>query len=872
MNSIYNMSIGEVIDKVQTSLDGMTEEEAAKRRGQYGYNQLKETKKKSIIQVFLSQFTDFLVIILLAAATISLFLKDFKSAIVILSVTVLNAILGTIQHVKAEKSLESLKALSSPTARVLRNGNQVEIPSREVTVGDILFLEAGDYVSADGRIIENSSLQTNESSLTGESVSVVKTSEQIEAHDVAIGDRKNMVFAGSLITYGRAMVVVTGIGMETELGKIAFLLDAAQEKKTPLQVTLDKFSKKLAVVIFALCVLIFVLNVVRGYGRVESFMFAVALAVAAIPEALSSIVTIVLAIGTQKMAKENAIVRKLQAVEGLGSVSVICSDKTGTLTQNKMVAEKIYVDTKVIDIKDLDVQNPLQRRIIEMSVLCNDAVTTEAHIIGDPTELALVDMAEHHKLDELELRETYPRLSEVPFDSDRKLMSTLNDFDGELIMITKGAVDVIVQRIQEIATANGTRAIERKDLENIEQRNRELSQSGLRVLAFGYKAFAEKRDLHTEDESDLVFIGLVAMVDPPREESEQAVEDCINAGIKPVMITGDHKITAAAIAKQIGIVKEDQEVVEGSEIERLTDEQLKQKVRDISVYARVSPEHKIRIVKAWQSLGNVVAMTGDGVNDAPALKQADIGVAMGKVGTEVAKDASAMILTDDNFATIIKAISNGRSIYANIKNAVRFLLSGNTAGILAVLYTSLARLPLPFTAIHLLFINLLTDSMPAIALGLEPHNKDVMLEKPRDINRPLLTKTFMSHILLEGIVIAAGTVAAFYYGMDKGGAALGSTMAFAVLTLARLIHGFNCRSSLPIVKINLTSNKYQWLALALGSILLGAVLTVEPLKSIFDVEHAVINELGVIVLLAFCPLLIIQMTKMIAYGFKRTNV
>ncbi len=870
MNSIYNKTEEEIMDKVQAGFDGLTEEEADIRRLRDGYNELKEIKKKSIVKVFLSQFTDFLIIILLCAATISLFLKDIKSALVIVSVTVLNAVLGAVQHVKAEKSLESLRSLSSPTARVLRNGNKIEIPSREVVVGDILFLEAGDYISADGRIIENFSFQTNESSLTGESVSVVKSADKIAKSNVAINDRNNMVFTGTLGTYGRAVVVVTSIGMDTELGKIASLLEAAKVKKTPLQVTLDKFGKKLAAAIAALCALIFLLNVVRGYDMIESFMFAVALAVAAIPEALSSIVTIVLAIGTQKMAKENAIVRKLQAVESLGSVSVICSDKTGTLTQNKMVVEKIYLDSMLIDIENLEMKDTLQRKILEMSLLCNDAVTTEAQAIGDPTELALVHMGEYHKVDEDDIRKMHPRLSEVPFDSERKMMSTLNNINGEFVMITKGAVDVIIKRVSRIATKDGVKPILKNDLKDIEYTNRELSKEGLRVLAFCYKILPGNKVLSIEDESDLVFIGLGAMVDPPRKESKQAVEDCINAGIKPVMITGDHKITAAAIAKHIKIVRDDSEVIEGCELERLTDEQLKKRVGRISVYARVSPEHKIRIVKAWQDLGNVVAMTGDGVNDAPALKQADIGIAMGKVGTEVAKDASSMILTDDNFATIVKAISNGRSIYTNIKNAIKFLLSGNTAGILTVLYTSLVHLPLPFTAVHLLFINLLTDSLPAIALGLEPHSKDVMREKPRDIKKPMLTKSFIFNILTEGSIIAASTITAFYYGMNKGGAGLGSTMAFSVLALARLIHGFNCRSRLPIYKIGVFSNRYQWLALTAGSILLALVLAVRPLQKIFDVEHMVINELEVIIALACCPLLIIQMIKIIAFRIKNS--
>jgi Ca2+-transporting ATPase len=813
--------------------------------------------------VFFAQFADFLVIILLIAAGVSLMLQDIKSASVIFVVTIINAILGTVQHIKAEKSLESLKALSAPVARVLRDGSKIEIPSREVVVGDILFLEAGDFISADGRILENFSLQVNESSLTGESVSVLKFETKIEEKDVTLGDRKNMVYSGSLVTYGRAVVIVTAIGMETEIGKIASLLQSAKEKKTPLQVNLDKFGKKLAFAIIALCALVFALNVFRGYGVGESFMFAVALAVAAIPEALSSIVTIVLSIGTQKMAKENAIVRKLQAVESLGGVSIICSDKTGTLTKNIMEVKKVFVNSQIVEVDKINIQDSMERSIVEMGILCNDAITENGQSIGDPTEIALVNMGEKYQLDEAELRTTYPRLSEIPFDSDRKLMSTLHYLDGEYTIITKGALDVILGRAKQIVTKNGIKSIKKSDISDIEYINKQLSKDGLRVLAFAYRKIDSQRSLTLSDENELVFAGMVAMMDPPRDESRIAVSECMKAGIKPVMITGDHIITASAIAKQIGILNSENEAMEGFNLDKMTDDSLREMVDKVSVYARVSPEHKIRIVRAWQEKGHVVAMTGDGVNDAPALKQADIGIAMGRVGTEVAKDASSMVLTDDNFATIVKAVSNGRSIYANIKNSIQFLLSGNMAGILAVLYASVAHLPLPFSAVHLLFINLITDSMPAIALGMEPQNKDVMKEKPRNMNEPILSMNFLIEIILEGAVIGAAAMMAFYYGWNKNGVALGSTMAFATLSLARLFHGFNCRSKQPLYKIGLFTNKFQWIALVVGGLLLLGVLTIEPLRNIFKVEDSVIYELHMIPVFAVFPLVVIQGFKSI---------
>ncbi|PRR73713.1 cation-translocating P-type ATPase [Clostridium thermopalmarium] len=861
MKEAYKKSAQEVMESLKVTSEGLNNEEVEKRRKEQGFNELNEGKKKNTLQVFGEQFKDLLVIILLGAAVISMFLGNEESALVIFSVVILNAILGTAQHIKAEKSLSSLKALSAPIARVLRNGEKVEIPSREVVVGDILYLEAGDYVSADGRIIENFSLQVNESSLTGESESVVKTEEVIDGDNVSIGDMKNMVFAGSFVTYGRAAAVVTNIGMDTEIGKVASLLENTKQKKTPLQISLDDFGKKLASIILIISALIFILNMYRGYEVIDSFMFAVALAVAAIPEALSSIVTIVLALGTQKMAKENAIIRKLQAVESLGSVSVICSDKTGTLTQNKMTAKKIYIDEKIMDIENLDLSNTMEKKLVLMSLLCSDAISGEDKEIGDPTEIALTNLGRKYNLREIDVREMYPRICEIPFDSDRKLMSTVHKIENQITMITKGALDVILERAVKICTSDGVRELTYKDKEEIKKVNENFSKKGLRVLAFAYRNLNENKEITLKDEEDLIFVGLISMIDPPREESQKAVAECISAGIKPIMITGDHKITASAIAKQIGILKNEDEAMEGYELDRLSDEELKEKVDKVSVYARVSPEHKIRIVRAWQEKGNVVAMTGDGVNDAPALKQADIGISMGITGTEVAKDAASMVLTDDNFATIVKAISNGRNIYNNIKNSIKFLLSGNTAGIMAVLYAALVSLPNPFAAVHLLFINLLTDSLPAIALGLEPHKSSVMEGKPRNINKSILSKDFVYEIVVEGFLIAACTMIAFKLGLQSGNTNIASTMAFATLCMARLFHGFNCRSRESIFKIGIFSNKYAWIAFGIGTLFLNSVLLFEPLRGIIQVEKLTVNQYAAFYVLAFIPFTVIQLYK-----------
>lgn len=871
MEKFFSKASNDVLKNFNVTKEGLTDKQVAESIEKNGYNELTEKKKKSLLLVFLEQFKDLLVVILIIAGILSIITGNVESTIVIFAVIILNAILGTVQHVKAEKSLDSLKALSSPNAKVIRNGIKLEIPSREVVPGDILILEAGDLVVADGRIIENFSLQVNESALTGESESVNKFEDIINKEEVALGDQKNMVFSSSLVTYGRALVIVTSTGMNTELGKIATLMDETKEKKTPLQVSLDDFSKKLAIIILVICVLVFGLSVYRETPIVDSLMFAVALAVAAIPEALSSIVTIVLALGTQKMAKENAIIKKIKAVESLGCVSIICSDKTGTLTQNKMTTRKIYADGELFDSENFNLENDIHNSLMRASILCNDSTSVDGKEIGDPTEVALVNLAHKYSLVEGKVRNTYKRLKEIPFDSDRKLMSTLHKIDNKYILYTKGALDVLLERTTHIKTSNEVRKINEEDKKKILDNNRYLSENGLRVLAFAYKEIDSDRELSLDDENDFTFLGLISMIDPPRVESSEAVRDCIMAGIKPIMITGDHKITATAIAKQIGIFKNGDMAIDGLELNKMSDEELKEKLPNISVYARVSPEHKIRIVKAWQEKGEIVAMTGDGVNDAPALKQADIGVAMGITGTEVSKDAASMILTDDNFATIVKSIANGRNVYANIKNSIKFLLSGNMAGIISVLYASLMALPVPFKAVHLLFINLLTDSLPAIAIGMEGSRKDILKEKPRNSKESILTKDYMIQIGAEGLLIAIFTLIAFYIGLQSNNKLVPATMAFSTLCLARLFHGFNCRGKQSIFKLGLFSNKYSIYAFVTGLVLFNSVLFIPPLQKLFEIAPLNRTLVAYIYILAFMPTLFIQIYKVFTKDFDIKN-
>lgn len=865
----WNYSTQELLQKFDVTEQGLNNARVEETRRQTGENILQEGKKKSTLEVFLGQFCDLLVVILIIAAIISMFSGNVESTIVILLVLIMNAVLGTVQHIKAQRSLESLKQLSAPNAKVIRNGVKQEIPSREIVPGDIVMLEAGDMIVADGRILHNYSLQVNESSLTGESTNVEKTDMVIEGK-AALADRVNMVYSGSLVTYGRAQVLVTGTGMKTELGKIAGLMNAAKERKTPLQESLDKFSGRLAMLIMIICAVVFCLCIYRKMTILDSLLFAVALAVAAIPEALGSIVTIVQAFGTQKMAKENAIIKDLKAVESLGCVSVICSDKTGTLTQNKMTVQQIYIDGKVYEPKELDITDQTQRYLLYDAVLTNDSSIVEGKGIGDPTEYALLEMFRNIRVESSELfgsagiyedilRKSMDRMEEVPFDSDRKLMSTKYSLHGVPTILTKGAVDVLLDRCTSVRYSDGIRPMTESEKEKIRKQNRIFSENGLRVLSFAYKESDEPLSVDTE--YNFIFLGLISMVDPPRPESVEAVADAKKAGIRPVMITGDHKITAVAIAKRIGIFEDGNIALTGEELDALTDAELDDRITKISVYARVSPENKIRIVEAWQRKGNIVSMTGDGVNDAPALKKADIGVAMGITGTEVSKDAAAMILSDDNFATIIKAVANGRNVYRNIKNAILFLLSGNTAGVFSVLYTSIMGLPVPFAPVHLLFINLLTDSLPALAIGMEPADERLLDEKPRDPKTGIMTRDFIMTMIAEGILIAVVTMTAYHIGI-AGNPAKASTMAFATLTMARLFHGFNCRSKESIFEIGLGSNKYSLYAFAAGVCLLALVIFVPFLHSVFSVENLSATAIAQIIGLSFIPTVIIQLVKL----------
>ena len=802
----YKQKYIESIETLKSNINGLSSDEAKKRLEEHGYNELKEGDKVPTWKLFLESFKDPLVIILLIAALVQIFLGEVVECVIIFIVIILNSILGVTQTKKAEGSLESLKKLSAPKAKVIRDNQKQTIEGRELVPGDIVILEAGDYIPADGRIIEAQTLKIVEGMLTGESEPVLKHSEKID-EEVGIGDQKNMVFSGSLVVYGRGTFVVTSTGMNTEMGKVANLLETAENKQTPLQQKLDEFSKKLGGLIIVIAALIFIIQVVRSFMSdvdipkakiiADSFMFAIVVAVAAIPEALSSIVTIVLSVGTNDMAKKQAIIRKLPAVETLGSTSVICTDKTGTLTQNKMTVVDFYMyETSKEDMSTQNINYSYQSKTLTVaSAICNDSnINNEGKEIGDPTEVALIKFANSRNLDYNTLRDRYNRLSEIPFDSDRKLMSTVNNIHGNVYMFTKGAPDVVFSRCKYAMVDGDTVDINDDILNSYRSMNEEFSNKSLRVLAFAIKDVEDDNFVPSlEDEVDMTLVGLMAMIDPPREEVYEAVREAKSAGIKTVMITGDHKTTAAAIAKDIGIMDEGDIALTGQELDSLTDEELDEKLEHIPVYARVSPENKIRIVRAWQKKGKITAMTGDGVNDAPALKQADIGIGMGS-GTDVAKDAAAMILVDDNFATIVNAVEVGRTVYKNIKKSITYLFAGNFAGILAILFAVFANWANPFTTLQLLFINLITDSLPAISLGFEKPEKNIMTKAPRDPNESILAGGTIQAVLFRGTIIGIVVIIAQFIGRQIS-PYVGTAMAFSTITLCRILQTLPARSN-----------------------------------------------------------------------------
>ncbi|MBS9775653.1 MAG: cation-translocating P-type ATPase [Fusobacterium sp.] len=852
-----------LFEEYKTNINGLTKEEVEKRKKEYGENKFFEKEKDGTLKIFLNQFKDSLVIILIIASIISFFSGNKGSTFVIILVLIVNSLIGTVQTIKAQKSLESLKKLSSPKCRAIRNGETLEIDSKDLVIGDIVLIEAGDIVPADGRIVENFSLLVNENSLTGESNSIEKTDKILEDENLALGDQINMVFSGSLVNYGRAKILITATAMNTELGKIANLLESTEESTTPLQKALDTFGKKLTLGIVIVCIFIFGIYIYYGHSILESLLLAVALAVAAIPESLNPIITIVLSLETEKLSKENAIVKELKSIEALGSISVICSDKTGTLTQNKMTVKKVFINDDLIEADNLKLTNENILLLLKSCVLCSDATDT----IGDPTETALVNLAQKYNYSFQNLRLTNERLQEIPFDSVRKLMSTVykDDKKKQNIILTKGAFESLINKFDYYVDENYN-LVKMTDeyLEKLEKIYTYMASDGLRVLTFAYKYLDQNKNITVDDENNYIFLGFVGMIDPPREESKIAVQKCIRAGIKPIMITGDHKITAQTIAKQIGIFKEKDRVVEGIELEKMSDEELENCVEEISVYARVSPEHKIRIVNAWQKRGKICAMTGDGVNDAPALKKANIGIAMGITGTEVSKNAASIILADDNFSTIVRAIITGRNVYRNIKNSIGFLLSGNTAAIISVLYATFANLPIIFTPVQLLFINLLTDSLPSIAVGIEPKDEDILKEKPRDPNEAILNKRFSLKMLFEGVFLSIFIIIAFYIGL-KDSALKGSTMAFSTLCLARLFHGLNYRGQRNVFSIGFFKNKFSIYASLIGFILLNFVLLTPALHEIFGITTLSKVNFIQIYVLAVIPTILIQIRKTIVY-------
>ena len=867
MSSWHSKPLPRLLEELDARPGGLSQHQAEERLRRTGPNELEPPPQAGLLGRLLEQMRDPMILVLLGAAGLSLAAsggEEWLDAAIILVIVAVNSVISIFQEDRAQHALEELRRLSAPQATVLRGGRPVKLPAAQLVPGDAILLEAGDLVPADARILECSRLQADESAMTGESIPVEKAPAEALAEGAPLGDWTNMVISGTLITAGRGTALVCATGMDTQMGHIAGLLLGDEGTDTPLQQKMGEISRTLSFLCLSVCAVMFGVGLIQGKRMLDMFLTAVSLAVAAIPEGLPAIVTIVLALGVGRMAARGAIVKKLPAVETLGCAGVICSDKTGTLTQNRMTPQTAYVDGSLVDCSALTMEEPIHRRLIQTAILASDATTDEEKgtAVGDPTEVALIMIGDGMGIEERAYREQYPRLCELAFDSERKLMSTLHVLDGgETVMLTKGALDVLLEHSTQLLTSEGVVELTDQRREQILAVNQELSSKGLRVLAFAYRDMPGATRLDFTNEREYTFIGLISMIDPPRPEAIQAVADAKRGGIRTVMITGDHRVTASAIARQIGILQDGELALSGHELDEMDDGALDQKLEQVSVYARVSPEHKIRIVEAWKRRGKIVAMTGDGVNDAPALKSADIGVAMGVTGTEVSKDAAAMILADDNFATIVKAVVNGRGVYTNIKNAITFLLSGNMAGILSVLVTSILGLPNPFLPVHLLFINLLTDSLPAIAIGVEPSSGDMLSQKPRDPSEPILNWSLLGRIGIYGLLIAAATMAAYFLGLNSGGAPLAMTLAFATLTLARLFHGFNCRGRQSLFALGLLSNKASLAAFAAGVVFLAAVLFVPFLEGLFQVAPFTLEQIGLCAILALLPTVIIQIGK-----------
>lgn len=895
----FNKTFKEVEKELETDLEkGLSKEKVEERQEKYGFNELQQIAKKSIIQRFLEQFKDFSIIVLIIAAIVSGIVgvlqgEGITDTIIILIVVIVNAIIGVAQESKAEKSLEALQKLSDHASKVIRNENMEVVPSKELVPGDIVVLDTGDYIPADLRIIEAVNLKTQESSLTGESVPVEKTSEIIEEQEIGIGDRKNMLFSSSLVTYGRGKGIVVETGMTTEVGKIAGMINSTEKQETPLQQKLDKLGKTLGIAALVICAVIFILGILQGKEIISMFMTAVSLAVAAIPEGLVAVSTIVLAIGVQKMVKKNAIVKRLPAVETLGSATVICSDKTGTLTQNKMTVEKIFwndATREASNISDDEIDEELTK-LVYANMLCNDTkISSDGTLTGDPTETALVDMGFKLNFDP-SIYDRMERVEEIPFDSDRKLMTTVNKVGDKYVVYTKGGIDEILKRCNSYEIGGQISEELESYINKIRQENEKMAQNALRVLGCAYKEIDHiptKEEMKTI-ENDLIFIGMVGMIDPPREEAKLAVEKCKTAGIKTVMITGDHKITATAIAKKLGILENDDEAITGLELEQITDEELEKNVRHYSVYARVSPEHKVRIVKAWQKNGEVVAMTGDGVNDSPALKKADIGCAMGIVGTDVAKEAADVILTDDNFATVVSAVEEGRKIYDNILKVIQFLLSSNIGEVVVLFFATLLtplfskwfgitdinglEILLP---IHILWINLVTDSLPALALAFDPANSDIMQRKPIKPGKGIFTKGMTWRVVYQGIMIGGLTLAAFMIGLattkepigtltlDQSKIEVGQTMAFVTLALSELVHVFNVRDNKKsIFKTGIFNNMKLIGAIIISALLMFVILLIPGLREIFSIPVLPKENIIELICLVLAPIVIVEIFKLL---------